>query len=374
MMNQEQSVDRTKHPLYHVLLEIGSKEKSIAPTRLAKYKALLDSREVLRRAKMTTDTNQLAQHARQAILTIVNDTPDETRKLVLQAALATTKAYRGLRVGQREEILEELPKPITKDMFRYHRRKGFETIIDILESGAEPFTTQNPPTGRQWDHPEHFVLPMVRVAANLHYAMLASLFIASFEPNAGALGVSVGVRRSEERNMCMRRAFESFSEFLLIFRANLDTPSARESLMHYLPKQSIDSLRRLLQSIIDRGPRFATTRDRMLFEWHLYEGLETDRFFTEIWEPWFHGGVQRKHPASQDLLPSIPMLEPIAVNAGAAVSILTDHVILQEPAISEARGMAYKIISYSYNCDEFAPIFNGRSLRYHAEAYLDTKT
>jgi len=372
-VNQEQSVDRTEHPLHRVLLDIGSKEKSIAPTRLSKYKALLESREVRRRAGMTTDTNQLAKHASQALLTIIDETPDETRKLVLQAALATTKQYIGLRVVQREEMLEALPQNITKHMFRYHREIGFETIIDILESGADDFTVGTPSSKPPQDESRHFVLPLIMIAAHLQYAILASLFTASFESLAKAHEslFSSGRLNPEVGNTCTRQAFGIFKEFLDIFMAYLEE-SERHKLTHYLPEQAIDRLSQLLHTIIDCGPPFANAEDVQQFAWGPNSTSETDPFFQEIWEPWFYGTVPSDLRPSWALLPSIPTLEPIAAKAGAAVTVITSHITVQQPVIREARTMAYKTISYSYPCDEFAPIFNGRSLRDHIDTYFDT--
>jgi hypothetical protein len=370
---KNQSADRTKHPLYRELLDIGSKEKSIAPTRLKKYKALLESPEIRRRAGMTTDTNQLAKHASQALRIIVDETPDETSKLVLQAALSTTKAYRGLRVVQREEILDKLPKKISKDMFRYHRRKGFETIIDILESGADNFTVAPAPKPLQDEH-EGFVLPLIRIAAFLQYAILASLFTTNFEPLAKTYEGSLisGRLNQESGNACTRQAFGIFAEFLGIFMDYFDE-SERHRLTHYFPEQAIDRLSQLLQGIIDCGPPFDSADDRLEFSWNVAVTSETDPFFQEIWEPWFYG-TSSGLSSSWLLLPSIPTLEPIAAKAAAIVIIITYHITVQQPVIREARTMACNIISYSYPCDEFAPIFNGRSLRDYVDTYLDTES
>jgi hypothetical protein len=365
---QQQANDPRKRPLYQALLKIGSNEKSLKPAALRKYKPLLDSPEVRRRGGSTTDPEALAQHANAALLNIVDGIAAPTRRLVAQAALCTETQYEGLSVGQRVTELEAAG--ISEDMFKYHRGKVFDVIVAVLESDASP----DPPMTRAVrnlsprDKTPRVDPPQVlaRIAASLQYAMLTSIFVAQFDPQLDQEPIPP-LRRDESWNAYARRAFESFSEFTFAYGLYLESDVvAKKDLASHLPSDARESLLFLLRTIRDCGPPIAPA-DRQWFEWHHFKGLETDRLYQDVWNPWFYEAPLPR----LGKLPSIPRLEPIAAKAGAAAFTIGKYVSLEEPVFSDARRMAHKTLAYSYNFDELAPIIAGRSLRHYADTYFD---
>jgi hypothetical protein len=362
----ERASGPTVHPLYRALLAVGTKEKSIAPSAVRKYGALLNSEEVRRRAGPDADVDERARHASEALHAIVDGIAERIPRLVAQAALCTDQKYQGLRVTQRQAQLCALQESISEDMFKYHRRKVFESIVLNLETASvpseAPVIAETPTTSLQSssDADKNFTW-LARAAAYLHYMMLTAIFIAEFEPKLRRREGHPYWGDAQVQMACEARTFESFVAFEFACRYLKDAQKACP-----LPSTDLRVLKLLIRTIKEYGPPF-TSADRDVLAW----GFDAEGKYREItlraWEPWFFDGPF----GALGNLPDIPTLEPIAAKTGAFALIISRHIALREPVFSDARRLAQKALAYDYSFDEFAPLFDGKSLRQLADTYFD---
>lgn len=347
------------HPIYRELLEIGSKERSLNPWAIRTYDALLKSEDVRRRAGPTTDLDRLAHEASDALRTIVDGITDPIRRLVAQAALCTEPTYEGLRVIQRQEELAKLPEKISAEMFKYHRRKVFESIVRIMDIDSTHVKLQVP------ESPDSVLLVLASAAANLYYAMLTSIFVTRFSLKLNLVKTHKSSCGLEAREAYAKYAFESFTRFIYEYAYSPAVPTYQ---LH-LPWELIGSLEFILRTIREYGPPFTPEEYEMLCKDLSGKppGEATSRLFREGWQPWFCDDSQLFEG-----LPVIPRLELLGAKAEAAARMISKHVSLEELVFSEARTIAHKTLADIYDLDESVPIVDGKSLRYHADTYFDS--
>jgi hypothetical protein len=365
--------DRPRPPLYDVLLKIGRVEKSIEPERLMGHTALLESPEVRRRAGNSKDPGVLAKYANEALHDLVNAIAEPTRRVVAQAALCTKKIYEGLRVGERQEMLEKSPGMIDKDMFKYYRELALKSIAETLEADdvepgeALPIREFHSSSSQDDDGLSGIPTHLARPAANLHYSMLTAMFIADFSEKYNLIDYRPD--RFEAWDAYSRRAFESFTDFVSTYSHTLEHHD-RDGLLLWFSPDVLDKLILLLSEVRKEGPPFTDVERETLWkhleDWKLsVDYRKVDSVFRRTWRIWFyadpHGSV-----------PAVSRLEPISAQAGAAALTCIRQIALSAPVLSEARAIAHKTLAYYYDFDESTNLFDGRSLRHHADSYFDS--
>jgi hypothetical protein len=361
---EKRASTRRKAPeplLYRVLLEIGSKEKSIKPDRLRKYRALLESPEVRRRAGMTTDPAELAKHASEALSDLVNAIAEPVPRLVAQAALCTETQYEGFRVVRREEMLDK--QGIDHDKFIYHRISALTSIAVILESAPVAHPTVRLPdesTVAELAQIEELYRTPMRTActaADLHYSMLTAMFIAEFHRKFN-LDAYQPNRRRKASDASVTWAHKSFDSFMFRFTELFTW----EHLSCDFTPEILNTLNLLLGAVQDLGPIFPKWEGSFFLQEGMYSKHQDE--IQRTWRAWFYDNWESLAP-----LPATSRLEPIAAKAGAAALIISGQLTL--PVFEEARTSAHEVLTHYDENDEFAPLFAGQSLRHHADLYFD---
>src|SRR5208337_1616069 len=124
--------DLTKNPLYAELLAIGTKDKTMNVAVLEKYDNLLESPEVLRRAKSETTRTARARSAQDALQAAIASIVAQGIREVAEAALCSTEAFEGLQINAR---VLKLPG-VTIRTFTRRRTEAFEDIVRFLNRDA----------------------------------------------------------------------------------------------------------------------------------------------------------------------------------------------------------------------------------------------
>jgi hypothetical protein len=194
--------------------------------------------------------------------------------------------------------------------------------------------------------------------------MLACLFMTKFESKLEERRRYTIKAHGGSLNACVERAFDRFMVFRYVYHYHLDYEAGKQ-LTDHLPSDVIDSLAFLLRTISACGP-YISLKEVTEIRFGNSPCPLRDELFWKIWEPWF---CDDDIPVAS--LPATLKLECIAAKAGAAAFLIGRYVRFQEPFFSDARRMAHKALAYNYDFDEFAPIFDGRSLRHLADTYFD---
>jgi hypothetical protein len=364
--------DSTKPRIHEALLALGKDDKTLTASAIRKYDALLDAPEILRRAGPNADPDTRARNVEQMLRAHVRGITYELRQLVAQAALCTEQQYVGLQVWQREELLEELPMEIKTDTFKYHRKIVFKNIEAELtyEPSLGPAAPGHALTATQPMPMSTDTLVLVKAAADLHYALLTSMFL-TWASGAVPVDESLPKYMLFAHIECAREAFGAFGSFVRAYHSRIILPAYRDELADHLSADAIDKLTFLLRTtwtcspcaarktLEELGPLFGFMPN--LDGVHV---MPDDEDVFEAWCRWFNDDASK--------LPAVARLEPLAAKAGAAVVIIAEHGDFNGPVFSDARRTAHKTLAYHFDLDELAPMFDGRSLHQLADAYFDT--
>lgn len=366
-----------KEPLYLELLAIGRDERSIEPDALRRYKRLLESPEVRRRAYPSTDPDDLAKHASEALGWLIErcDRPGSPRQLVAKVALGLQEGYEELSVAGRESKLEE-EEHFTENMFKYHRQMVFEEMVKTLEDGDPPESTDDGirRISKSLDAPfrssELQVLlqrglpavdamsgnfmALAHAAAQLHFAILACSFSNQFNYDLGLTETNQwGLQLiSHHPGACAKHVLDAYAAFGRLARwfEALKEPPARVS------AGTSEQIRFLIKSI---GFRSA----------FLIPFLRTDR-------------TQRAADSPSEPPPGLASsvalhdkdLEIVSAKAGALALMIGSHVGYESASLSDARKATHKTLAYYYSFDPYEPICNGESMKSCADRYFDSKS
>jgi hypothetical protein len=360
--------------LYKELLKIGSDARSIEPNALRPYAHLLNCYEVRRRAKGSTDISVLAEHASQALKEQIDSfARQDPRALVVRIRFGIEPDYENLKIKQRKARFAER-EGYSEKTFRYHTEEAVKRMAELLEPDAvDPFVgdRQRPaPQPVATDHnPEHqAILSLVATAANLHYALLASLFTRHFNERfeiAQSLSYYLPVR-SEASEACFERVFESMMHFGVRSEEVRNDDTAPDS------ELSADWIKPLLTLIGKTRnampPADKTVRAAYLLGIHLPDdggNSEIDRLHEDC-RKWYSGNEWGKVSPQN--------IEPVAAGAGAIVALVARNIEFGSPVVADARTAAHKTLAYYYDFDEDARLFDGQSLRRHVDAYFDSRS
>jgi hypothetical protein len=333
----DNSVD---HPIYKALNAIGTKEKSIQPSALVRYGQLLACKEVQRRAGPDADDPTLARHARQTLLDMVAQVDDRTDKLVAQAALCTTDAFKGLRINERLHIL---PSRITEDVFKVRRRELFKGFVRQLTQGALPTVAV-----QTYDETKRRSLPVLHrlaeIAATLQYACLAPLFVSSFDAKLDAQEVTYA---RPSKSGAGPHVFCSLATFMLEYDRSLNS-AYHQRVLTYLPPKSLDTVTRFAHGIIEQGPAFSEQqRDRLELVLS-HEPLKIDLSPVNLavgvmesasWRSWYF-------ETGESI--AISKLEAIAAKSGAVAEAIMGYIGGADVTVSKAQRDAYAAVRSSY--------------------------
>ncbi len=351
--------------LYNVLLTIGRVDKSIRLSVLEKYEPLLRCPEVRRRAQLDASRHELAIHARQALLDAIEDVVVPTDRLVAQAALCTTEQFEGLRVSERQSSLMDLRHGrITPDVFKRRRRQVLHDIVRALQSA--PLSLPRPSTsGTVHQQPaprkQTALEGLAHEAADLHYGGLLSLFVDQMR----AEGIQLDVR-PEAWGACAVFMFQTFVPLVM-------QEGRAEAVLSALSSETRTTAAVLYKGVIESGPA--------LSEGEL-EGIENYRYglagwlthpdgmmlaiYNDSWDAWYRDRVaDRLNRAG---------IEAVTARSGALARIILQNIGSKHPVLSDARRSALQTLAYYCDFPEHAPIFDGRSIHYLAEAYFDSNS
>lgn len=366
--------------LYDELLKIGRDERSIRPTALSGYTRLLNSYEIRRRAKRSIDREVLSRHASQALKELVKGFAQQAppRYLVVKIHFGMARGYKNMNVTEREEAFAS-KESHSRGTFKYHRKAALESIAKALEPGtANPFdiehsTSMSAHVVLDEDPIRGIILQLFKAAAGLHYALLASLFTEHFNEKFYDKGNYVSKQcyraiRTEAWSACYNRAFDDF----LWFSAYVYKIRDNATLADVLPSDASDSLIVLLTKTQETMPVVS----KIICE--IYElglishlgGNDADREIVDVfrkWQKWYSG-------EAFDVDVAAVSLESVVARTGAIIALIASHMEFDEPAIANARRSAHKTLAYYYDYDENAPLFDGRSLRHHIDAYFDRRS
>jgi hypothetical protein len=369
---ENQSTSRTQSPLYLELSAIGSKDRTIRPEALAKYDHLLSCPEVQRRAGLGADRTTLATHAQKALQEAIAGIVTPLTRSVAEAALCA-KGYEGLQVTER---IHKMPG-MTPNIFKYRRQLAFRHIIEFLTQPAlaGPYASEDQ-TGsssiRTYTFPPYFTI-MGNLSAMLHYACMASIFTICFDEELttnNIRGWSLGsIARRAPLNYyvfenCVRFVYSPINDWL-----------SESQTAKYLATSVIETLQSYSQILADSpiGPRYVEDYQKESLCGHILGGDSRDGTIREVylakWQEWYMsvgGPGETSFPTKT--------AESMAGVSGAFVLLLSRHTGFDEPVKNQARLRAHKAIANCYDIDEWAPIVNGRSLRFQADTFFDSRS
>lgn len=378
-----------ENPLYKELEKIGRDDMSLKPLVLGKHKHLLGSPEVQRRAAANPNT-QLPVIAGRALRDAIKTLPNGYRRIVGEAVLCAKPEYEHLIVKQRRELLEESPKKISYDQWRYHRRLALEAVFRYLSSPALSPALPNRTEEAQFQ-PDHDAsmaeaelavafIPFMERAIALHYAVLAQLFtqdIASWLWRESGLRLAVILPEQSSEDPLAHYLFDSFTELI---GASWLGDGLEERLTLAL-SSSANTVRDIFWMISDATPMG-------LRSWSDDEALKptvapkqkyaqyksfAEHAYASHWTPWYREHCSPLAESSRD-----SPLASIAALSGALESMLLGSQLepyfrrRRDPTHEQARLQAHKVISAYYKgINDSAPLANELSLRQHADVYFN---
>ena len=347
----------TQDNLREALLDIGRVEKRLSAGALVKYRVLLDSPEVLQRAKTGASDIELAECAVSAILDFIDNHIAEPRdKLVMQAALATTKEFEGYLVSQRMRAL-----PISEADFKRRRTKQFAELVRYLFGYAPPVTL--PPAGQvslseeERIYIRYCLYSLAFDAVKLHFACIAGLLEHEISP--GSFAGSPGLYNEH--------IFDCFREFLATSSYWCDQipPSHRIAAAPEWTEEVDTTLVNHIQKINDLWPLTNPDRHDFLhstFKMVLKHGgtLRRDDLYYEVWLPWYTENL----PEKVDLL----------VASSGAVTDITLPSLFDYDEIGRAHGDAVDHLAHCYQDRWETTTIDGQTLDDYAKAYIQEKS
>jgi hypothetical protein len=378
-----------QHPLYKELEAIGRNDTSLQPLVLEKYKHLLESPEVQRRALASTSTQPLAALAREALRDAVKALPKGHRRTVGEAVLCAKPRYEDQIVERRIELLEEPPNPISRHMWRYYRKLALKAIFNYLMRPTTeallprqavaprkpPFLHINTPDE---DRALDFIHFMER-ATDLHYAGLAVLFSRDLQYFLARKTISISdlietVHYSKDG--LMRYIFECHTALIGTWLStNLDA-----SLTH--DDWSGNTIKGLFGMIDDATPIG-------LHSWQSDEEIESahspmekqSRYQTfaqgahaSHWIPWYSKHCMGKS-SRESALVSLVALSGAIESTIVQSSVAPYFRLKYDRTHGKSRLLAQKNLALYYSkIDDLAPLAGDLSLRQRADAYFDLQS
>jgi len=348
-----------------------SKAGSLEPKALRRYRHLLNCYEVRRRAKGSRDIDVRARHASEALNELIDgfEPRRPPRYLVVKTRFRLEPAYSHPEVTRRLKDLAN-GEGYTFNNVKYHVERALKEMVGQLEPEiTDPFhatdQTSSSPQEAHEDDPDHqAIVSLAAAAANLHYALLAGLFTKHFNERfqiSPAFSHYLPVR-AEASDACFERVFESSMHF---------GERSEEALRS--EEDAVDDWLESLLTLIGRTQAAMPATDHLaragyLLGIHLSdnEGNSVIPQLRDDYRKWYSGDKWR------DV--SLQNTEPVVAITGAIIILIVSHVELDSPVVAEARAAAHKTLAYYYDFDEHAPLFDGQSLHYHIDSYLDSRS
>jgi hypothetical protein len=389
--------DLKQHPIYPELIAIGGKDMTMRADALLKYDHLLAAPEVRRRAGSKTDRATLSQCANEALRDAIASIVSTTTQEVAEAALCATDTFVSLKIFER---VHKLPADIDERKFKYQRELAFKKIIEYLTRDVSPTTPD-----LNWDNStvsgprqvtekgsaylEAFT-HLAERAAVLHYAGLGALFAYDFDDELCDNHIPVSwLDPLIPRTTLSQYLFTSYITFVynnFFAHLYLKNPIAEESPERFpqrLPAHATDLLLSLCQRIAGCspvGPHGFTDDSRLAFNASVplgFDEAEVREAYETKWRPWCCGHtpagvIARSGPGTKNHF--VEAVTPMTAASGAVIHVLAENLPLNVPIHAHGRLMAHKALANSYQFDEWAPILDGKSLRYRTDVYFDLES
>lgn len=361
--------DKAKNGLYAELKDIGTKEKTLRPAALAKYRLLLDSPEVQRRAGPNADMTQRAECASIALRDKIDSLADEIDWKVAQAALAATPEFEGLNITARIHNLDG----ISENVFKVRRRKLFHDFVEYLYGYPRPFEPDEPNRPSLSDKEGMYVgyglESLTGAALTLHFAGRACLFTYMFDKELAHC-----TREYDPllrvREACSEHLFNSFIDFLERTRNWHDIPTT-----HRLGGRLTEAMDAKLDSLIgevsDLWPLAKGPEDRrglhVSFEAVLELGGSLYRrdLYDDIWLSWYSKNLTSKSDA-----PSA--IELLTIKSGELGKIAVPYFGPgAEIIFADTHLLAERALEQYYGCHMITVLANGKRLKDYTSPYLN---
>jgi hypothetical protein len=372
------------------------------PTNLEERDRLLECQAVIELATTGATREHLADCAGQAIPTAIMAVEDNTDQLIAKAMFALSENYRGKRIWQRKELLEE-----TEHILRYtwddRRGKVLHSVARMLRHPKKAASDINvPPRPPDSSRLEGVALQAQR-AAILHYAGLATLFAQEFD------------QKSQDESAKLRtpsRAYFFNAYIGLLYGPWFEMTSAptgkltlRQAYTDELDKTTITHAGRLGNTLDGAAPIGPTSNieDRAIRALHFMTQAEVESStsystvlaFNELLPNVdAHRWLDQETLALIDVQPRLmdvydrwcwwlrdslgndegrKEVECIAGASGALSVLLGERSGVRVAIQTAARTLAHKAIATYYDTPDWQPLSDGRSLRQEADIYFDTR-
>jgi hypothetical protein len=271
--------------LYNELLEIGNKQRCIAPHALAGYPTLLKTSEVQRRAGRHPTSNALTLAASEAIADAIASIVNPRDRLIATAALGASPEFAGELMKTRLEAVARLPDGCNIDAFKRGRRRAFQRIADYLERGerqADSLTTSQIEVSVSAIAAYDYVAQLDDDAERLHLAGLTLLLAVKHPWLRPPLEIEV------PDSMCCHDAlFDAYVSFLKCALDSLDINDRRRSGVRFLltPKE-LRQVTILSDDLRLRGPLpLPSEGTAKSLWWHLTDHKEDLRSaWSALWQ------------------------------------------------------------------------------------------
>jgi hypothetical protein len=373
-------LDANTERLAVVLAHIGRSEKSIRPSVLEKYPALLACPRVQGRAGPNATTSQRAQAANVEIIAAINELVLSADRAIAAAVICSESQYEGLKVYQRKELLEKSADCISPDQFKRRRPIVITELAMALERGPDRAA---PETGRLVKDPsqdysrrrredsEYEPRLVAARAARLHFDSIAVRLADGAIPTTYIDVLS----RDDQwrfdyyiRDECCKALFQSFADIVEVHRYFPDT---------FLQRR----IAPITQQILLLGPRL-TPRDqqritdsgetaRLLLLSELILGTGSLEIYETKFLPWLHSQISRYDPNAR--MPQCD-LERLISRTADLVKIANAGLEPREAALAQARRDARRRLCLHYPGDEWVPHVQGQPFSSYVSVYLESES
>lgn len=367
-----------RRPIYDALLNIGRFDRSITADTLERYPIIVNAPAVRRRALDASDQPSCAAAAHELLTELIDELrQDATTHTVVRAALGIHRSYKGVDITVREKELEDT-QGVSSRVFKYRRKQAYLFLeAALLGDPSEAPPNANMSASQTNSHPkivawEQPVRALAESLLDLYFPLITTL--AALEINL-TIDNTDFPRGFRGYTVIAFEAFQAAASLVCTYRFGM-WPKHLECLSAHLGEDIAKTLIEDTTYVAD-GCLCVTPEGNVV----LHAALTGATSFetppaNDIYAAWLYSWYFLWRPpritgVDNDFTPNRPAISKIAKQAGEVAVVAAEHGAITEPLIQTRRAQAHKLLSFSYNFDEFAPLINGKSLRQYADTFLD---
>lgn len=369
--------NQSRPPIYTALLGIGRDERSLDAAALQRYPAIVNAPAVRRRALDVDDEASCAAAANELLTELLAELrQDTTTHTIVRAALGIHRSYKGISITDREKELEDC-EGISSRTFKYRRQQAYEFIEAGLLGDTEMLYNEGMPSSPidstpvivAWEEP---VRALAESLLDLYFPLITTL--AALEVNLaidntdfpkgfrGYFGFAFEAFRALASLVCSYR-FRMWPKHLTCLSEQLGEDIARTL---------IESTNYVLDDCLCVTPEGNIALHNALTGVSNFEVPPAN----DIYSAWLYSWYFVFTPShdlelGSEITPNRRAISKVAKQAGEVAVIAAEHGAITAPLIQTRRVQAHKLLSFSYDFDEFAPVINGKSLRQQADTFFD---